>query len=410
MEEKTINYRLDHYADPESQKRGCLSGGLYYYLIPESKVRVVGENHFIIPPTEAVINVAYYPYLNGDETVLVRPVCFDINRFKLPETLQVTKSSRSLYRIGDFPLDDVKLGTFKRYNIPTAAKQAKGLFDWRREGKLFQYPFTKLEINDHVSTPFEIKPHLFSNSTNSQAIHVKHAINNMGMYLLYAPGYKSDSSGLIEGSVSSGLNIPTTSSFYMDHMARNQASLSASRQNAVIGMASGVVTGAVSGGALGAKLGSAAGPWGIAAGAVLGAGAGLITGSSGYRSALAQEKDAENSPATLRSSGGDVLFNMQVADGNLYAYRLQYPEEVMERIGWFFHLYGYKQNRVLLPDVRNRYFYNYIKTENVNLSSSGIPKEHLLKLRMIYDNGVTIWHADRSGVKLGDFSNDNYEI
>ena len=82
----------------------------------------------------------------------------------------------------------------------------------------------------------------------------------------------------------------------------------------------------------------------------------------------------------------------------------------MERIGWFFHLYGYKQNRVLLPDVRNRYFYNYIKTENVNLSSSGIPKEHLLKLRMIYDNGVTIWHADRSGVKLGDFSNDNYEI
>ena len=408
MDEKMV-YHLDFYGDPVSQQKGVSTGGLYYYLITDKKIKVASsKNSVVIPPTESVVNVSYFPYLDGESRVLVYNVVFDADRFKLPDNVEL--GSQTLYRIGEFPFDDIKLGTFKRYNIPTAAKQARGSFDWRREGKLFQYPFTKLEINDHVSTPFEIKPHLFNNSNNAQAVHVKHAINNMGMYLLYSPGYKSDSSGLMEGVITSGLNIPTTSSFYMDYMARNQASLSASRTNAKIGMASGVITGALSGGALGAKLGSAAGPWGIAAGAVLGAGAGLITGSSGYRSALSQEQDAENSPATMRNTGGDVLFNMQVADGNLYAYRLQYPEEVMERIGWFFHLYGYKQNRVLLPDVRNRYFYNYIKTENVNLSSSGIPKEHLLKLRMIYDNGVTIWHADRSGVKLGDFSNDNYEI
>ena len=406
MEEKISIYD-DYYGDPASQQHGITTGGVYYYVLTSEDLKGMTElNQLPIPPTEAVVNVSYFPYL-GTKTMF-RNVVFDTKRF--PIATEIQDSYKLMKRVVTLAVDDYKLGTFKRYSIPTAAKQTRGSFDWRREGKLFQYPFTKLEINDHISTPFEIKPHLFSNSTNSQALHIKHAINNMGMYLLYAPGYKSDSSGLMEGVITSGLNIPTTSSFYMDYMARNQAALSATRTNAKIGMASGAITGALSGGALGAKLGSAAGPWGIAAGAVLGAGAGLITGSSGYRSALAQEKDAENSPATMRNTGGDVLFNMQVADGNLYAYRLQYPEEIMSRIGWFFHLYGYKQNSVMLPNTRNRYFYNYIKTENVNLSSSGIPKEHLLKLRMIYDNGVTIWHADRSGVKLGDFSNDNYEI
>ena len=399
----------DYYGDPEAQKRGITSGGMYYYLLTETKLKgMQSKNRIPVPPTDSVINVTYFPYLDGETRVLVTPVEFDTKRFPLADNINL--GNKTLYRIGDFPFDDLKIGTFKRYNIPAAAKEARGRFNWKREGKLFQYPFTKLELNDHISTPLEIKPHLYNSSTNSQAVHVKHALNNMGMYLMYSPGYKADSTGLIEGVVTSGLNIPTTSSFYMDYMARNQASLNASRQNAEIGMASSAVMGAMSGAALGAKVGTSAGPAGSIIGGIAGAGLGLITGSGAYRSSLATERDAKNSPATLRNNGGDVLFNMQVSDGKLYAYRLQYPEEVMERIGWFFHLYGYKQNRVLLPDVRSRYYYNYIKTEGVNVEATGIPKEHLLKLRMIYDNGTTIWHADRSGVRIGDYSNDNYEV
>lgn len=394
----------DFYGDPVTQQKGMTSGGLYYYLLTTERLKTItAKNAVVIPPTDCVVNVAVFPYLDGHSRVLVYEVEFDTERFKPDENYLINKS---LYRIGDFPFDDLKVGTFKRYNIPTAAKEARGSFNWKREGKLFQYPFTKLELNDHISTPFEIKPHLYNSNTNSQAVHVKHALNNMGMYLMYSPGYKADSTGLVEGVVTSGLNIPTTSSYYMDYMARNQESLKASRTNAGIGL----VSSAVAGGTMGAKLGTAAGPWGTALGAVAGAGFGLLTGSGSFRSSLAVERDAENSPATLRNNGGDVLFNMQVADGKLYAYRLQYPEEVMERIGWFFHLYGYKQNRVLLPNVRNRYYYNYIKTEGVNLKSSGVPKEHLVRLRQIYDNGTTIWHADRSGVSIGDFSKDNYEV
>lgn len=404
MEERII-YQKDFYGDPVSAKNGVVTGGLYFYLLTDKKVKAAqSKNQLLVPPTETVVNVSFFPYLEGENEVLVHPTLFDTVRYPLPDALKL--DSKVLYRIGEFPFSDKKLGTFKRYNIPTAAKTRGGVYDWRKEGKLYQYPFTKLELNDHVSTPLEIKPHLYNSSTNSQAINVRHALNHMGLYLLYSPGYKADSTGLVDGTLTSGLNIPTTSSFYMDMMAKSQESLKASRVTGALTMGASAVSTA----AVGAKFGSAAGPWGTAAGAVVGGLVGAVTGSSGLRSNLAQERDAEQTPASMRNSGGDVLFNMQISDLKLYAYRLQYPAEVMERIGWFFHLYGYKQNRVMLPNLRSRYYYNYIKTENVNLKSEGIPKEHLIKLRTIYDNGLTIWHADRSGVSVGDYSRDNYEI
>lgn len=396
----------DYYGDIEAQKKGIISGGLYYYLLTEKKIKLMaGENSIAIPPTNTIVNVAYYPYLNGEEKVLVGEVEFDNERFK-DDGQDLTSFKSTLYRIGDLPFEDMKLGTFKRYQIPAAAKASGGLFDWRREGKLFQYPFTILEINDHISTPFEIKPHLFPNATNTQSIYVKHALNAMGMYALYAKNYKYDEAGLREATITSSLNIPTTSNFYMDYMARNQSQFTTSRQNALISTASSTIAGGVSGAAMGSKFG----PWGVAGGAILGGITGLVSGSAGLRSNLAQERDAKSSPASLVNQGGDVLFNQQITDKTLYLYRLQYDDETMSRIGWYFHLYGYKQNRVLKPDVRNRYYYNYIQTQNVNIKADGIPKDHLIKLRNIYDNGVTVWHADRSGVTIGDYSRDNYEV
>ena len=73
-------------------------------------------------------------------------------------------------------------------------------------------------------------------------------------------------------------------------------------------------------------------------------------------------------------------------------------------------MFGYKQNKILKPDIRNRYYFNYIKTVGANLKSINIPRDHFEKLKGIFDNGVTIWHIDREGVEVGNISKDNYEI
>ena len=73
-------------------------------------------------------------------------------------------------------------------------------------------------------------------------------------------------------------------------------------------------------------------------------------------------------------------------------------------------MYGYKQNKLMLPNIKSRYYYNYIKTIGINIRGYRIPRSHLEELRGIFDKGVTVWHIENNGVVVGDYSMDNYEI
>ena len=66
----------------------------------------------------------------------------------------------------------------------------------------------------------------------------------------------------------------------------------------------------------------------------------------------------------------------------------------------------------MTPNLRDRYYYNFIRTIGANVISKGrtIPKAHLNKLKNIFDNGVTIWHMDRVGVQMFDYTYDNIEV
>ena len=82
----------------------------------------------------------------------------------------------------------------------------------------------------------------------------------------------------------------------------------------------------------------------------------------------------------------------------------------LEKLGNYFALFGYKQNRIMNINTKSRYYYNYVKTVGVNLSGNEIPRSHFEELQEIFNNGVTIWHTFRDGVKVGDYQYDNVEI
>ena len=69
----------------------------------------------------------------------------------------------------------------------------------------------------------------------------------------------------------------------------------------------------------------------------------------------------------------------------------------------FFTMYGYQVNRVKKPNLNVREAFTYVKTQNVNIAG-GIPNDDMLKLKSVFDNGVTIW---LDYVKIGDYSVDN---
>ena len=81
----------------------------------------------------------------------------------------------------------------------------------------------------------------------------------------------------------------------------------------------------------------------------------------------------------------------------------------MERIALHFHMYGYQQNKLMIPNIKNRKYWNYIKCTQCNLKGNGIPKDQLVKLKQIFQAGTTIWHIDNNAT-VGDYSKDNPEV
>ena len=126
--------------------------------------------------------------------------------------------------------------------------------------------------------------------------------------------------------------------------------------------------------------------------------------------AMATKQDLQNTPSTMLSMGSDVYYGLANGKKKVNLYRFGLTDEYYQKLGDYFAMFGYKQNKVMNINRRNRHYYNYIKTIGVNIKSSGVPRNHLEEIKSIYNNGVTIWHVDRNGVEVGDYSMDNYEV
>ena len=61
------------------------------------------------------------------------------------------------------------------------------------------------------------------------------------------------------------------------------------------------------------------------------------------------------------------------------------------RIDNFFSMYGYKTNRVKIPNITGRLNWNYVKTIGFNFTGD-IPQEDADEIRTLFDNGLTLWH------------------
>lgn len=406
---------------------GDLQGGLYYYLIDEKLMRDyctdvgTARKTVLVPPTEAVVSVSYSPYLTRDDFT-VSEIQFDKARFPvkgLTDNDSGTNVVGTVVRINEVkvaetgrPQTDKKIGEFKCFN---PAKSIGGARNWRNEGKLHLFPYQYGMMYDGVSNPYEFKYELLTGNTQTVRAHLTY--NNTGTYDYYISGYKGDFKGVVESCINqTASQLPVVSNAYTNFMAQNQAQMSAMKSNGAVGMISGAMQGALGGALTGAAVGgingAVAGPMGVLAGSIVGAGSGILSGHAQISQAYAQERDLTTTPGVLGNMGTDFLFKRERMDiPQLTLYRYSILESQLQRLGDFFAMYGYKQNKIMRPNTRNRYYYNYIKTSGANLRSNGkIPKEHFEEIQSILDNGTTIWHIARPGVDVGDYSKDNYEV
>ena len=358
---------------------GISEGGISYYCM--TKADIVGGKYF--PQVSAVMNAYFNPYLKFEN--------LDTEVEDISENIQTIGGSDGEGWTGS--VKRIKGHSALAYNVCEFEDYDKtgltigGSWNWRNESKCHCAPFTILSYEDGLSEPLTIYPQYCKNGTNR--VMVRAALNQMGYYLLYVGGYRNDDSGLSFGVISQAPPIPTATNAYVDYMTVNSEKVLTERLiNGAQILTNGVMA--------------------VATGNPL-ALSGAANGAMGLANSILSERALKGQANTVNATNSQYAFTLQQ---NIYSnvFKYQYREDVMERIGLTFHQFGYAQNKLMKPNIRNRYYFNYVKTIKANVIGEGVPREHLNVIKRIFDNGTTIWHVDRSGVIVGNYSKDNYEV
>ncbi|MGL5749018.1 MAG: hypothetical protein ACRCXT_00710 [Paraclostridium sp.] len=386
--------------------------GVHLYWLDDTLLGDQFLNTYPLSLSPNIVSVQYVPFLNANELLLYK-IPFDLERYKYDDNGYYnfeTTPECFVYKVRQFSQkDDNHPGTIAKrvsQNVTCYKPQKSigGTRNWRNESKLYNYPYRYAYIYDGISEPWEIKYHLCKQNTNE--LWVRMCLNINGDYSFYIKDYKGDNDGLLEQNVgTSSRDLPVSSSQYAQWLATNKNQIKQSQLDATL-------RGAMNGMNTGANLGESIPFVGSVIGGGVGAiGGGILGGFMESQRNLATERDMRNLPNSLVSRGGDFLLGLNTNQKKLKLVRYIQREEYLQRIGDYFALYGYKQNRIMTPNINSRYYYNYLKTSYCNIRTNGkIPKHHMEKIREIFNKGTTVWHIDNAEVNVGDYSKDNKEV
>lgn len=125
-------------------------------------------------------------------------------------------------------------------------------------------------------------------------------------------------------------------------------------------------------------------------GAVAGAGA-VVSGAMSIANELGAVYQHSLQPNSAKGNvnGGDI--NVCDKKNGFYFYKMSIKEEYARIIDNYFSMFGYKINRVKVPNITGRSNWNYVKTINCNFDGD-IPQTDLNIIRAMFNNGTTLWH------------------
>lgn len=130
----------------------------------------------------------------------------------------------------------------------------------------------------------------------------------------------------------------------------------------------------------------------------------LLSTFTTVASSMVQMTQASQAPpSTSGNSGGSTL----QADGlNWFSiYRKTIKGEYARIIDNYFEMFGYKVNKLKIPDIRSRTQWNFVKTIECNISGN-INIKDSEEIKSIFNNGVRFW---RNPDSVGNFNLNNHE-
>ena len=380
----------DFLGNKELAKQGVLDGNLSYYVISRPHLKNYAQNLttqdiVVIPPVDDIISCYFYPYMDLDNMITVE-VDYDEEAYPLPYNEECVKAL-TLTRVKHVSGNGIKdVGTFKKYAV--SGTDIGGSWCWQNEGKLWLPPYTTITACDGLTEPMEVNPLLTPDGENF-TICVRHSLNHLGAYTLYIDGYRGSSQGYLYGQTCTGLSFPIMSHAYTNYMHENQFNLRSQRFHTVVDTISGI----------GNSLANLD---------LVGAGSSLLKGALNYGDSYLPTINAKLSGYQLTGEGSNALHDIQFL-GGMQVFHQQYLPEYMKEIGYYFHRFGYAQNKIMQPNYTNRKYFNYLKGEIIP-HGANVPPQYLTELAQAFKEGSTFWHMDTSGNWIGNYSPDNVEV
>lgn len=284
-------------------------------------------------------------------------------------------------------------------NIPTPSFTNKTARDIKYETKLYTHPYQYVTLDDDQIEPLVLKPQYFGNLNTRVRFNQAIGVNPIVKY--YVDDYKGDTGNdttLINNTVN---DLTVASSKLSDYLAQNKASATSGLAvNTALDVA--IAT-------LRTGVGIASGnPFAIS---------NAISDVSGTAGRLLNEN-------FKRQDLAQGSLNFKAKGNNIYAYVQQYDKNTGLKVrsysisdsfknfvyNYFYH-FGYATNDFKVPDVKSRYYFNYIQIPDINIDSK-IDNEYIQKLKSIYAQGITFWHYRDESTWLGvdDYTYENVEM
>ena len=112
-------------------------------------------------------------------------------------------------------------------------------------------------------------------------------------------------------------------------------------------------------------------------------------------------------PQSHGANNGNLTY--QAAQLTFCWYYKQIKQEYAEIIDKFFDMYGYKTNRVGVPNIAARPKYSYVKTIGCSIDGA-IPGDYKAQIEAIFDKGIRFWESNAVFGNYDPNVNDNSPV
>ena len=317
-------------------------------------------------------------------------------------SLTVTQGGTTDTRTGiAVPAMSTGVYTIGNYNFSKPSSLANFI---PKNNKLLTFPYCYFNLSNNAGS--SLPYHYEDFSSDDVTFRCEGTFGVSGETKAIPMGYKfiSITENALDYSISGG-KFPVCSwksDSYTNWLTQNAVNMETQWKTAIIGGALNIGSGVFQGRASGKEAGIGAGAGGVAGGVMAG------VGVAGSLINTAIDQHLAKTQANLVSD--QVKGNLGAGDFVWAKYKTPFTympmcikREYAQCIDEFFSQFGYKCNRVKLPNVKGRRNWNYVKTVGCYIEAD-IPQEDLAEIKGMFDSGITIWH---NPIQFGNYGADN---